>query len=120
MMGISMVSSRRLPSSLSKRPMGAPRNLLCRHPRGARFPTCLFATGTLENVPHEHLVVTRHRLDGGDHFLVRHFIGRADEGGVALVHEDRQVALSVPPQRVHQLLTLLVVQGSKVHRVSSL
>src|SRR5262249_9332066 len=102
MMGISTVSRRRFPSSLSSRPIGAPRV----------YRRALTAAPQAPDV--NALVVARNRFDGRDHFLIGDLFGGTDEGGVTLVHEDRQIALRVAPQRVDQFLTFRVVQGSKI------
>src|SRR5689334_3365737 len=97
-MGISIVSRRRLPASLSRRLIGD-------LPLATRF--CCAAS--------VRLVVTWHRLDGGDHFLVGDLFAGADEGRVAAIHEDREVVLSVAAQGVDEFLTFLGVDRPEVH-----
>src|SRR5581483_6760819 len=60
-------------------------------------------------------IVTRNRLDGADHFFVGDLVGGADKGGVAAVHQDGTIALSVAAQGVDQLPPLRVVEGTEVH-----
>src|SRR4051794_6853303 len=92
MTGISAVRSRRLPASLSRRLMAA----------------CPDASGRPS-------IVTRHRLDRRDHFLIGDLVGGAGEGGVAFVHDDRFARLGVAAESVDQLLPFGRFERSKIH-----
>jgi hypothetical protein len=64
------------------------------------------------------LVVTRDRLNGGDHFFVGHFICGTDEARVAAVHQDGPVVFSIASQRSDQLPSFRVVEWTEIHRRS--
>src|SRR5690242_16045068 len=122
MTGISTVKSRRLPASLSNRPMGIADVRLqiadWRLAAGAGESPAVNLQPAICNL--QSLVVARHRLDGGDDLLVGDVVGGADETGVAAVHEDGPVAVGVAPQRGDELTPLRVVQRTEIHTTFSL
>src|SRR5436309_15976478 len=59
--------------------------------------------------------MTRHRLDGGDDFVVADFLAGADERGVAAIHEDAEVVLGVAAQGVDEFLAFFGGHGSEIH-----
>jgi hypothetical protein len=66
------------------------------------------------------LIVARDRFDGGDHLFVWDFIGAAEEAGIAAVHEDGSIALSVAAQGADELPSFGVVKRTEVHGQFSL
>src|SRR6266852_223633 len=90
-MGISIVSSRRLPESLSNRPM---------HHRGWIS------------------IMARNRLDRRDHFVVADVLAGAQKRRVPAVHQDREIVLRVAAQGVNQLLAFFGDNRSKVHGIA--
>jgi hypothetical protein len=64
------------------------------------------------------LVVTRDRLDGGDHFFIGHLIGGSDKACVAAIHQDRSVVFGITSQRRDQLPSFRVVKWTEIHRRS--
>src|SRR5438876_6088363 len=87
MTGTSMVKSRRLPASLSRRPIRC------------------------------NLIMAWHGFDGGNDLVVGHLLGGAEKRRVAPIHEDGAVAFGIAAQGADQLPPLRVIQGSKIHRM---
>src|SRR5437763_1763866 len=119
MTGISTVSRRRLPASLSSKPMGP---IPCaRWVKSFLAPSASAGCCTprlrlgLGNTNQHRLIVARHRFDGGDDLLIGDLVGGAGEGGGAPIHEDGAVALGVAAQGADQLTALHVVEGTKIH-----
>src|SRR5437762_3563287 len=108
MIGISMVSSRRLPASLSSRPMMMHRQEF----RTPGIAVLLLGSGNFS-------IMTWHRLDGRDDFVIADFLAGADERGIVAVHQDGQVVLGVAAQGVDEFLPLIGSHGSKVHEIFS-
>src|SRR6185437_8193641 len=136
MTGTSTLSKRRLPASLSRRLINkseirnskSERNAKskARNPkedeslkRPAHFRFFVFAFAFLSDfefrISDFFLVVARDRFDGGNHLFVGHFVGGAEEAGVASVHEDGAITFGVAAQSVNQLPPFGVVQGTEVH-----
>src|SRR5262249_8797126 len=113
MTGISTLNRRRLPASLSRRPIplvvgrwslviGHCKNQRPRtNDQGPIFPPVSIVTGN--------------RANREDHLLVGDLLGAAGEAGVAAVRQDGQVVVGVAAQRRDQLLTLSVVQRTEIH-----
>src|SRR5476649_545450 len=102
-----MLSKRRLPASVSKRPMSLFRAI----PPG--IAALILGLG---GTP---LVMAGDRLDRGDDFVVADFLAGSEEGCVAAIHEDGEVVLGVAAQGVDQLLALFGVDGSEIHGIVS-
>src|SRR5688572_12217998 len=92
MTGISTVSKRRLPASLSSSP--------------------------IRTAKHQALVVARYRANGRDHFLVGHLFAAAGEAGVAAIGEDEAIVLGIASQGRDQLPSFGVIERTEVHRRS--
>src|SRR5437588_9016686 len=112
MTGISTVSSRRFPASLSSKPITA--FLIS----DLRFLISERLQSKIGNQKSKILVVARDRLNGGDHFFVGHLIGGTGEAGVAAVHEDAAIVLGIAPQRGDQLPSFRFVEWTEIHRRS--
>src|SRR5262249_28759434 len=107
MTGISTVNSRRLPASLSSNP------IVVGSRQQTHFIYCPLPTALCLL-----LIMARHRFNREDHFFVGHFLGGADEAGVASVQEEGAIAFSVASQRADQLPSFRVVERTEVHRRS--
>src|SRR5262249_25525118 len=111
MTGISTLSSRRFPASLSRRPI-----TVVDAGRWTVDGGLLSVPSTVHRPPSTNSsVVAGHRLDGEDDLFVRHVVAGAREAGVAAVHQDGAVAFGVAPQGTNELPALRVVQRAEVH-----
>src|SRR5581483_7416846 len=122
MTGISTVSKRRLPASLSSRLMAAPPMTVegqrTNQPRSrARLSrlSLILPVYSSSFILHRRSIMARHRLDGVDDLFVRHFVGAAKKARVPAVHQDGPVALGIPAQRGNELTALGVVERTEVH-----
>ena len=74
-------------------------------------------TGLAVEKTHDRLVMARHRANCRDYFFIRNFLGRAQETGVATIHQNGPITFSIASQRRDQLPPFRVVERTEIHDV---